>query len=240
MNGSYKCAQCGLVNWTIDDFCKRCGIPNPLTGGAAANNFQTVAPAAHQAFAPPANVFRQKAPPVRAMPDYSSPPPPNVFGNHVGTANVENFNDFAPPVYQNRPPVRSFNQQANSPEFEESLKKANKQIRDAWICGVIICAMTLAISMLMISLAPAKALMPVSPAEMILSVIVFGGLTLGVYFKNRGCAIAICVLYILDKIVMTASSGNVTGILFMLGFTYYFAYGIQGTFAYHKLMKESR
>jgi hypothetical protein len=238
MNGSYKCAQCGLINWTIDDFCKRCGIPNPFLNGAQANNFQP-APATNnvQAFAPQTNAFSQPAspaPPVRAMPDFASPPPPNVFGRGVGV--VENFNGFAPNNFENRPPVRGYNQQAASPELEEKLKKANKEIRDAWICGIVVCSITLLLAVVMLGISANPASIPIDPIGMIFSVIIYGGLTLGVYYKNRACAIILFGLFLLDKIVMIAQ-GNKSGIILALVFMYYFAMGIQGTFAYHKLKK---
>jgi hypothetical protein len=241
MNGSYKCAQCGMVNWTIDDFCKRCGVPNPFTSAATqANNFQTApAPNNVQAFsqsAPPPNAFSQSAspaPPVRAMPDFASPPPPNVFGRGVGT--VESFNDGAPNNFENRPPIRGYNRQASSPEFEEKLKKANKEIRDAWISGVVVCTITLLFAVIRLGMSAS----PAEPIAMIFSVIIYGGLTVGVFYKNRACAVLLFGLFVLDKILMVAQ-GNASGIIIGLILIYYFAMGIQGTFAYHKLKKSNR
>jgi hypothetical protein len=243
MNGSYKCAQCGLVNWTIDDYCKRCGVPNPFLaqtaqgGGAQAfapQNANNFAPPNANNFAPPNNAWTPPAPPVRTMPDYASPPPPNVFGAGVGTTSVEGFGG-----YQNRPPVRDFNQQAQSPEFEENLKKAEKEIRNAWICGIIVCVISTLVAVLMASMSSPSKMMIASPLEIMFGVVIYGGLTLGVMFKNRVCAILLCALFILDKIVMIAN-GQMSGIILAVVFIYYFALGIQGTFAYHKLKKQNR
>lgn len=74
---------------------------------------------------------------------------------------------------------------------------------------------------------------------MLLSVVIFGGLTIGVYFKSRACAVLLCVLFILDKILTFASTGKFGGGLLAFIFIYYFLYGIQGTFTYQKLRKQS-
>jgi hypothetical protein len=109
--------------------------------------------------------------------------------------------------------------------------------RRSWISGVIVCSITLLFSIITASISASPKNMPASPAEMIISVFIYGGLTLGVFFKNRVCASLLCGLFVLDKIVMLAS-GQASGILVAFIFIYYFAYGIQGTLAYHQLMKQ--
>lgn len=219
---SYKCLQCGLTNWTTDEFCKRCQNPNPYF--SQINSFNE-----GQNFAA-AGSYQQSS-----IPNYSSPPPPNFFGNAAGTAN-ENYNNQN--NYGNRPPFRSA---ANfqSPEITEEFTKANKQIRNAWICGVIVCVITTAVALAFSMVSSSKdAELPAAPLEMLFGVVIYAGLTIGVYFKNRGCAIAICALFILDKILAVASTGKFSGGILAFVFIYYFAYGIQGTFTYHKLKKQ--
>lgn len=219
---SYKCLQCGLTNWTTEEFCKRCQNPNPYFNPN--NSYGEV-----QSFAA-AGSYQQNS-----IPNYSTPPPPDVFGNAAGIAN-DNYNTQN--SYGNRPPIRGA---ANfqSPEITEEFTKANKQIRNSWICGVIVCVITTAVALLFSAAGDSKdVVLPATPFEMLFSVVIYIGLTIGVYFKNRGCAIAICALFILDKIFAFASTGKFGGGLLAFVFIYYFAYGIQGTFTYHKLKKQ--
>lgn len=230
---SYKCSQCGLVNWMTQEFCKRCGIPNP-------HSSQSFQPVGFAPQAPQNNFYAQSMMAQPAMmPDYASPPPPNVFGASVGSASAEGFNNFAqPPFASNRPPIRAFNQPALSPQNIEELKKAEKQIKNAWVCGAIVCAITVLVAVLMLAMASSTDIIPATPVELLISVVIFGGLTLGVYFKSRACAVLLCGLFILDKIITMASTGKLSGALLTFIFIYYFAYGIQGTFTYHKLTKQ--
>ena len=223
---NYKCAQCGLINWKTEVFCKRCQTPNHyLDQPVQTNDF---------AIAQNAVVATQTLSRPVTMPDYSSPPPPNVFGSAAGTTLI----DGNQPSYSNRPPIRAFGQVNNSPEFENDLKNAERQIRNAWISGAVVCSLTTLAALVISALAPSSEVLPATPFEMLISVVIFGGLTIGVYFKSRTCAVLLCGLFILDKIIMWAATGKMSGALMAFIFIYYFAYGIQGTFAYHKLMKQ--
>ncbi len=225
---SYKCLQCGLMNWVTDEFCKRCQSPNPhldqnfQSGSFDAVNSQNYAVAGSYG--------------QTSMPDYSTPPPPNVFGNAAGTAAAdENFNDQNS-YYANRPPIRNANN-FHSPEIADKLAAAEKQIRNAWISGLIVCVITTITALVVSTMNTENTIVPATPFEMMFTVFIIGGLTVGVYFKNRGCAIALCVLFIIDKIATFAATGKFSGVILTLIFIYYFAYGIQGTFTYHILKK---
>lgn len=222
---SYKCVQCGLVNWLANEFCKRCQSLNPFFN-------QSTQPAGFPA------VPVQPIP--QTVPDYSSPPPPNVFGSSVGTTSVNRVSNYAPTSSANRPPVRNFSRNAYSPEFENELKKAEKQIRNAWISGATVCGITFLVALLFSALASSSDMIPATPGELLISVVIFGGLSMGVYFKSRACAVLLCALFIIDKIFTWASTGKMSGALLAFVFIYYFAYGIQGTFNYQKLMKQKR
>lgn len=223
---SYRCLQCGLVNWTTEELCKRCQSPNPFLNQVGEPN----------GFAPN---FGQTSAPAQMMPDYSAPPPPNVFGVSVGTmaAAPVGFSAFPPPVTPNRPPIRSAFQPNYAPEDLENLQKAEKQIRNAWICGVIICVMSTIVAAVLAKVAASTDMIQASPGEIMISVVIFGGLTLGVYFKSRACAVLLCGLFILDKIITMASTGKFSGAILTFVFIYYFIYGIQGTFTYRRLKR---
>lgn len=227
---SYKCQQCGLTNWTTDEFCKRCQSPNPhFDQNFQDNNFNF---ANAQNFAPAGTYGQNYAP------DYSNPPPPNVFGSATGNASTnENFN-YQNNNYENRPPIRNANN-FQSPDVANNLAAAEKQIRNAWISGLIICIITTIAAVVVSTMNTENTIVPATPFEMMLTVFILGGLTVGVYFKNRGCAIALCVLFIIDKIATFAATGKFSGAILTLIFIYYFAYGIQGTFSYHKLKKQN-
>lgn len=227
---SYKCLQCGLTNWVTDEFCKRCQIPNPhldqnfQPGSFDAVNSQNYAVAGSYG--------------QTSIPDYSTPPPPNVFGNAAGTASAsDNFNDRNS-TYGNRPPIRSANN-FQSPEITDKLAQAEKQIRNAWISGLIVCIITTIIALIVSAAGAENSFVPATPFEMLFSVVIFGGLTIGVYYKNRGCAIALCILFVVDKIITFAATGKFGGGILAFVFIYYFIYGIQGTFTYHKLKKQN-
>lgn len=228
---NYKCIQCGLVNWTSQEFCKRCQLPNPYLN----QPMQTVEFSQN---ATQANFSAQPMPPVRAMPDYSVPPPPNVFGTSAGTATTEAFSQFPQTAFANRPPIRATYEPVYSPEDLENLRTAEKQIRNAWICGVVICALSLLFAIIFSAVSSSKAELPATPFEILISVVLFGGLTIGVYFKSRACAILLCVLFIVDKIITWAYTGKMSGAMLAFVFIYYFAYGIQGTFTYRRLKKQ--
>lgn len=223
---SYKCRQCGLTNWTTVEFCKRCQNPNPYF-----NPNDSFGEA--QSFAA-AGSYQQNS-----IPNYSSPPPPNVFGSAAGTASDDyNSQNNYQNNYGNRPPIRGAGN-FQSPEIAEQLAAAEKQIRNAWIFGVIICVITALVAVFASAAGNSKNMpLPAAPVEMLFSVVIYGLLTIGVYFKNRGCAIALCALYILDKIAAFALTGKFSGAITAFIFIYYFAYGIQGAFTYQKLKKQ--
>ena len=229
---SYKCVECSLTNWTTADVCKRCQSPNPYSNQfVQANSFS---PNQTQVLARP-------MPSGRAMPDYFVPPPPNVFGASVGTmaASPVECSSVSPPMPAKRPPIRHAFQSDFSPEDFENLKKAEKEIRHAWIAGAIVCGISLAVAALFTAVSSSKDMLPASPLEIFISVIIIGGLTIGVYFKSRACVILLCGLFILDKIVTWALTGKMGGVFLSVVIMYYFALGIQGTFTYHKLKKKN-
>ncbi len=122
-------------------------------------------------------------------------------------------------------------------EVPSAIEIAKKDINKALIAGVII-GLFYVIS---------------TGGKTIISYIILLGLTLGVYFKSRVCAVlllAICVFFwgTLFYIFFTGDNGGVDiGVkpialalvaVFALLICYPFYKGIKGTIAYHKLLKE--
>lgn len=92
---SFKCVNCGLVNWSSVAACKRCGAT------ASALNF---------AVAPEQSYGQRVAnsPAFQPPPTNFSPPPPNLYGAEYGQA----FGNSAPQFHNFRRPT------VNSAELE--------------------------------------------------------------------------------------------------------------------------
>ena len=254
---SYKCPQCGLINWNTAETCKRCAAPNPFLSNSIPANFQSQAPAQNtqmysqgspaqnqsstypQERHPPQNApgyYQQQPQYAAASPNYSAPPPPNVFGASAGQAENVGAGNWQQPVAQYRP----YQQQYQDPEFEQKLAEANKHIRNAWITGVVVCVITVVFSLLITALAPKDIEMSVPLPFILFAVLIYGGLSFGVYSKNRACAVILLCLFILDKIAQFAESGKFQGAIVAFIIIAYFAYGVKGTFDYHKLTKDQK
>src|SRR5688572_30593869 len=123
---SYKCLQCGLTNWITTAFCKRCKLPNPYSD-------QTAEQADFSGNTMPNNNFAQTPAYFGQSPDFSTPPPPNVFGTAVGTASSGGFSQFSQPGVANNSSFPVNYQSNYSPEDVNNLQKAEKEIRNAWI-----------------------------------------------------------------------------------------------------------
>lgn len=85
---TYKCPQCGLVNWETSVNCKRCSLPNS----------QSVEP-----MMPNTNISNHSSVATQTMPDsfiqnlnYNAPPPPNFYKDRVGTYSMGNSQPYNP------------------------------------------------------------------------------------------------------------------------------------------------
>ena len=104
---------------------------------------------------------------------------------------------------------------------------ARKKINGAAICGIISFGVTLIVGLTGL-LAPGS--------YYILDLVLLAGLTLGVFLKNRGCAIALFIYWIISKLIMLTNGlsgwlGLPVGILFGV----FFYRAIPGTFALHRV-----
>jgi hypothetical protein len=120
------------------------------------------------------------------------------------------------------------------------IEKANKAIKDAYICGVGWGSLVLIFSF------PNITLLDLAGAFIIF------GLAFGVYKRIRVCAIITFILWILlviDRVLVLVKgpieSENlfsmvilmIVGIPFVGVLSYFFFQGIRGTFVYHKMIK---
>jgi len=219
------------------EFCKKCKSPNPQfvytqQTAAYANNPQ------YDGYSNQQNYNQQNYAPqnynaYQPQPDFSAPPPPNAFGNSAGTAN---YNQNQQNYYQHQYYQQT---QSLSPDEQRELDEAKKQIKNAWIGGVILCVISLIVSVIWLGNSRSEEAIA-EGIGLLIFVVIMGGLTLGVYFKSRACAVIICSLYALDKILTFASGNKTSGIIGFIIFMYYFIYRIKRTFTNYLLTKGRR
>jgi hypothetical protein len=117
------------------------------------------------------------------------------------------------------------------------LEAADKKIRTAWILGIISTVVTL-LATIAGMVSPDIATQIGFSAWNILDVFLLGGLTFGIFKKNRTCAIVMFVYFIISKIIQfSAGVPNITGIVVAALFGYGYFEGIRGTSAYQSIMK---
>ena len=71
----------------------------------------------------------------------------------------------------------------------------------------------------------------------VLDIVIIFVCAIGMFRRSRAAAISMTIYWILGKIYMFLETGAATGMLLSVVFLYYFAKAIQGTFAYHRIMK---
>jgi serine/threonine-protein kinase len=110
-----------------------------------------------------------------------------------------------------------------------------KKIKNAAVAGAISCGITLIVTALTLVNVNILGFMN---AWQFLDVALIGGLAFGIYRKSRACAVIMLLYFIASKIMIVAATGRASGLVLAVVFLYYYALGVQGTFAYHKLRKE--
>lgn len=110
-----------------------------------------------------------------------------------------------------------------------------KKIRNAWIAGVISAVVTLGTTLMAMNGVQIAGW----DAWNLVDVALIAALTFGIYRKSRFCAVAMLAYFIISKILIFAESGKPTGLVTALIFLYFYAQGVQGTFAYRKLAKKT-
>lgn len=125
---------------------------------------------------------------------------------------------------------------AAPPTFEEQwqadVRKAEKDIKSGWIAGLLVGGVTLLLHFLLagstlngISFGPSG----------LVGALVLLGLTVGVYFKSRACAVLLFGLFVVDKLIGLLMAPRVPGIVMTAAIAVYLWAGVRGTFKYHKL-----
>ena len=116
-------------------------------------------------------------------------------------------------------------------------KQVLRDIRNAWIAGLISGSLTLVYTLTAVS---GTSVAGYTAWQAFDAALAFG-LTFGIFVKSRVCAVLMLVYFVASKLVVIWYAGieGGRGVIIMLLFLFYFAMGIRGTFAYHRLSKPS-
>ena len=130
------------------------------------------------------------------------------------------------------PPVADVDLEPNKVEVPELILK---RIKNAWITGIVSGTMTLLFTLIAMY---GTNLLGFSVWNLSDVVLIFG-LTFGIYKKSRTCAVVMLAYFLISKFIIISQTGSFNGSLLAIVFIYYYVYGVIGTFAYHKHLKEN-
>lgn len=99
---SYKCPQCGLVNWLNAEYCKRCKLPNQSNQNyeqvADSNQFEGQFQSANtMSYNSSANTQAISSPYMQASSYASTQTPPNFYADRMGSYSMQNTQPLYPP-----------------------------------------------------------------------------------------------------------------------------------------------
>lgn len=118
----------------------------------------------------------------------------------------------------------------------EGLKKADKNIKHAWIAGLISAVVTLTASLLGAYSSDIQ-LKYGFDLWSLFDVVLIGWLTYGIYRKSRFCALGLLIYFIFSKVFEFASGGQISGLLVVVLFAFIF---LKGTISAFKIHNESK
>jgi hypothetical protein len=124
-----------------------------------------------------------------------------------------------------QPPQRDSGSVDDDPTLADPLK----QIKQAWIAGVISGIVTLVVTIIAASGNDVLGLG--FSAYNYLDVVLIFGLSIGIYYKSRTCSLMMLLYFVGSKIFIWLELGKPSGMVGALLFGYYFLMGTFGTFA---------
>ena len=137
-------------------------------------------------------------------------------------ANPQPVSPLQPPAHHER-----------SDDSDPDLEVPTKQIRQAWIAGIISGVVTLLVTVIAASghdiLGLGYSLFN------FLDVALIFALTFGLYMKSRTCALLMLLYFVGSKIFIWLQLGKLSGLPGAIIFGYYFLMGIIGTFDYRRI-----
>lgn len=117
-------------------------------------------------------------------------------------------------------------------------EKADSSIRAAWICGIISTAITLIATLIGVFRGGLNFSGFHFSLFTFIDVFLMGGLTVGIFFKSRVCAVLMLAYFMWCKYVQWHVGVGAVPIVMGLLFLYFYAQGAWGTFVYHALKKK--
>ena len=115
-----------------------------------------------------------------------------------------------------------------------NLEQANAAIRTAWKMSLISIGVTVSLTWIYSTGATLAQVDWWNWVDIVLML----ALTYGVYKKHRASAVTLFVYYVVGKIYIWIFSGAIIGLPVAAIFAYFFFRGIQGVFAYHRLIRD--
>lgn len=123
---SYRCPQCGLLNWATTDQCKRCRLPNPANTEPQQFAQSPIMQNTMAAATPHTSVQM----PFAETPNFQTPNhqmPPQFQQQRTGSYSNANI-----PHYSN-----NYQAQNSGNVNSEEIEKAEKNIRNGWVAGIV-------------------------------------------------------------------------------------------------------
>ncbi len=226
---TYRCLQCGFLNWETSDQCKRCRLPN------SANNQpqfspQPMMPNTMISATPQTAVQTQYVQPQNYQtPNYQTPP--QFHGQRQQT--------YSP--YNNAPPINYYAESENT-YFRNNaqVERAKKKVKVGQVAGgiwtVLLGIGTGAFFILSLAFSSQTSANPVQQVETVSKVLVgyllvmtllVGGLTVGIRKNSIVCAFILTILS-LGGLINSIANYKIGSILFGLLMTVIFALTISG------------
>ena len=138
--------------------------------------------------------------------------------------------DLCPPPIPVQPPPNPLHAVTASDVPADILRN----IRNAWVAGVISGCITLIITLLAIA---GRSLYGFSGTELV-DVVLILGLSFGIYKRSRTCAVLMLEYFIFAKVYMMVGGHlNVMGAFVAVIFLYFYSMGIVGAFQYHRFLR---
>ena len=116
-----------------------------------------------------------------------------------------------------------------------NITTAQSAIKAAFICGIISTFITLVATAVGIYRSGIEVAGIQLNALLLIDVGIMLGFTIGLYFKNRGCAIGMLVYFLISKGMQWSRDFNPASIVTGLVFLYFYARGAWGSVVFHRL-----
>ena len=119
----------------------------------------------------------------------------------------------------------------------DTMEKINKNVREASSCVVAVSMMGIVLAALMF-FAPNFAEHPLDGIVQVLYSLIFLSLSIGIYKRNRVCALIALIIYAADTVFMFIGTGAGGNWIMRAVFIYAFWMGVRHSFKFHTFAKQ--